>query len=266
LSGTVPLTQPVECKKNVPSGTIVINRPDKRNALSRHCMLQIRQALEDFHQERSVRAVILIGAGKAFCSGMDLQEMQETNNEPDPQAQWHEDTQQYKQLVEVMLRFPKPLIAAVNGPAVAGGAGLVLACDLVVAAKSATLGLPEPQRGLVAGLVAPLLNFRLGASRAANMLLQARHFSAEEALQMGAFHELVDDELVWARAHELAQQATQSAPESLQLTKQMLNETIGEHLFMQLNLGAAASAAARTTDAAREGLQAFLEKRQPDWK
>ena len=260
------MKQLVECKKNVPSGTIVINRPEKRNALSRYCMLQIKQALEDFHQERSVRAVILIGAGDAFCAGMDLQEMQETTKDQDPQAQWHDDAQQYKQLVEMMLRFPKPLIAAVNGPAVAGGAGLVLACDLVVAAKSATIGLPEPQRGLVAGLVVPLLNFRLGAGRAANMLLQARHFSADEALQMGAFHELVDDELVWARAHELAQQATQSAPESLQLTKQMLNETIGEDLLMQLNIGAAASAASRTTEAAREGLQAFLDKRKPDWK
>lgn len=256
----------VECKKHLPSGTIVINRPEKCNALSRHCMLQLKQALEDFHQERSVRAVILTGAGNTFCAGMDLQEMRDANKEDDPQAQWHDDAQQYNELVQFMLRFPKPLIAAINGPAIAGGAGLMLACDLVVAAKSATFGLPEPQRGLVAGLVAPLLTFRLGASSAANLLLQARHFSAEEAEQMGAFHELVDDELVWARAHELAKQTALSAPEALQLTKRMLNETIGETLFMQLNIGAAASAASRTTDAARQGLEAFFEKQPPDWQ
>ena len=264
--GEILLIQLVECKKHVPSGTIVINRPEKCNALSRHCMLQLKQALEDFHQERSVRAVILTGAGDAFCAGMDLQEMHDANKEQDPQAQWYEDAQQYNQLVQYMLRFPKPLIAAVNGPAIAGGAGLVLACDLVIASQRATFGLPEPQRGLVAGLVVPLLNFRIGASRAANVLLQARQFSAEETLQMGAFHELVNDDLVWARAHELAQQSAASAPESLQLTKRMLNETIGETLFMQLNVGAAASATSRTTDAAREGLEAFLEKREPDWQ
>jgi len=259
------LIQLIKTKKHAPSGTIVIDRPEKRNALSRHCMLQLKQALEDFHQERSVRAVILTGAGNCFCAGMDLQEMQDAQREQDPQAQWYEDAQQYKQLVEYMLRFPKPLIAAVNGPAIAGGAGLVLACDLVIASRQASLGLPEPRRGLVAGLVAPLLNFRLGASQAANLLLQARHFSAEEIHQMGVFHELVDDELVWARAHEMAQQTAESAPEALQLTKQLLNETIGETLFMQLNIGAAASATSRTTEAAGEGLKAFLEKRLPEW-
>tara|TARA_Y100001960_G_scaffold314504_1_gene378791 strand:- start:101 stop:883 length:783 start_codon:yes stop_codon:yes gene_type:complete len=257
--------QLIKTKKHAPSGTIIIDRPEKRNALSRHAMLQLKQALEDFHQERSVRAVILTGAGDCFCAGMDLEEMQATHQEPDPQAQWYEDAQQYKQLVEYMLRFPKPLIAAVNGPAVAGGAGLVLACDLVIASRQASFGFPEPRRGLVAGLVAPLLNFRLGAGKAANMLLQARSFSAEEAYQAGTFHELVEEALIWARAHEMAEQVAESAPESMQLTKQLLNESIGETLLMQLNIGAAASATSRTTDAAQEGLQAFLDKRKPEW-
>lgn len=256
----------VDLKKYVPSGTIILNRRDKRNALTRETMFELKQALEDFRQERKVRAVILTGAGKAFCSGMDLEEMLATSKRPDAQSQWYSDAVQYKELIEAMLRFPKPIIAAVNGPAVAGGAGLVLASDIVVAGEGASFALPEPRRGLVAGLVSPLLTFRIGAGYAANLLLSARTIDAAEALRVQLFHELVKDDLVWARAHALAEECAKSAPESILLTKRMLNENIGEHLNVLLSAGAAASATARTTEAAQEGLAAFLEKRAPNWR
>jgi methylglutaconyl-CoA hydratase len=252
-------------KKHVPSGTIILNRQDKRNALTRQVLIELQQAFEDLHLERRVRAVILTGAGQAFCAGMDLAEMRETSLQPDAQAQWYQDAVQYKALVETMLRFPKPIIAAVNGPAVAGGAGLVLASDIVVAGPEARFGLPEPRRGIVAGLVSPLLAFRIGGGCAARLLLTGELIAAQEAWRMNLYHEMVANELVWARANELAGQCARCAPESLLLTKKMLNETIGEHLGVLLAAGAAASATARTTDAAAEGLRAFLEKREPKW-
>jgi len=252
-------------KKTLPSGTIVLNRPEKRNSLSRQMLTDIAQALDDLHQERKVRAVILTGAGTAFCAGMDLMEMQETSQQPDALARWHEDAVQYRDLLDKMLQYPKPIIAAVNGPVLAGGAGLMLACDLVIGTPESKFGLPEPRRGIVAGIVAPLLVFRIGASHAANLLLTARMIEAAEAHRLGLFHETVAVDLVWARAQELAGEIASSAPEAIQLTKKMLNETIGESLGTQLSAGAAASAAARTTDAAREGLAAFLEKREPKW-
>ena len=255
----------VEVKKHVPSGTIVLNRPDRRNALTRQVLSELLQAFEDFHAERRVRAVILTGAGDSFCAGMDLAEMSETTRQDNAQEQWYHDAVQYKELIEYMLRFPKPIIAAVNGPAVAGGAGLVLACDMVVASGQASFGLPEPRRGLVAGLVAPLLAFRIGSGYAAKLLLSADLIDAQEANRVNLFHELVAQDLVWARAHASAEQCSKSAPEALQLTKKMLNETIGEHLGVLLSAGAAASATARTTEAAAEGLAAFLEKRDPQW-
>jgi methylglutaconyl-CoA hydratase len=255
----------VEVKKHVPSGTIILNRPDRRNALSRQMMTDLLQAFEDFHAERSVRAVILTGAGDAFCAGMDLAEMSATSKQNNAQEQWYHDAVQYKELVEFMLRFPKPIIAAVNGPAVAGGAGLVLASDIVIAGEHATFGLPEPRRGLVAGLVAPLLSFRIGTGYAAKLLLSAELIDAPEANRVNLFHEVVAQDLVWARANAMAEQCSKSASEALQLTKKMLNETIGEHLGVLLSAGAAASATARTTEAASEGLLAFLEKREPQW-
>jgi methylglutaconyl-CoA hydratase len=255
----------VQLKLHAPSGTIILNRPEKRNALSRDLLRELEQALSDLHQERKVRAVILTGAGSAFCAGMDLHEMKATNELENPFQQWHEDAVQYREAVEMMLRFPKPIIAAVNGPAVAGGAGLVLASDLTVAAPSAKFGLPEPRRGVVAGMVAPLLAFRLGGSQAARLLLTADVIEAAEAHRIGVYHEVVGENQVWARAHELAVACAASAPEALQLTKKVLNETIGEHLETLLAAGAAASATARTTEAAKEGLAAFLEKREPVW-
>ncbi len=258
----------IKLRKNLPSGTIILNRPAKRNALTRVLLEQIKQAFHDFHQERKVRAVILIGAGDAFCAGMDLAEMLETTRQPEAQAQaqWYDDSVAFKELLEVMLMFPKPIIAAVNGPAVAGGAGLVLAADIVVASKNASFGLPEPRRGLAAGMVAPLLEFRIGGSQAARLLLTADMITAQEAHRIGLFHELVEDDLIWARAHELAETCAKSAPESLQLTKRMINETVGNHLGVSLSVGAATSATARTTEAALEGLNAFMEKRPPVWK
>jgi methylglutaconyl-CoA hydratase len=247
------------------TGTIILKRPEKRNALSRALLAELMRAFDDLHQLRTVRAVVLAASGTAFCSGMDLAEMHNTSKSPDALTQWHHDAAAYRDLLEMMLRFPKPLIAAVNGPALAGGAGLALACDLVLATDAAAFGLPEPRRGLVAGMIAPLLVFRVGAGRAAYLLLSAQTIPAAEAHRIGLYHELVPADHLWPRANELAGQCAACAPEALLLTKRMLNETIGEHLTTMLTAGAAVSATARTTEAAAEGLSAFLEKREPKW-
>ena len=247
------------------TATVTLNRPDKRNALSRGLLSELHQALDDLHLERKVRGVVVTGAGPSFCAGMDLSEMLTTAETDDPQAQWHSDSVVYHGLIEKMLRFPKPLVAAVNGPAVAGGAGIVMACDLVVAGQRAMFGFPEPRRGIVAGMVAPLLAFRIGGSRAAQLLLTARVIDAHEAHDFGLFQQVVDDDKVWARAYQLVGEVAMSAPDALQMTKRLLNETIGEQLLSQLVTGAAVSAASRTTEAAAEGLAAFREKREPEW-
>ena len=189
--------------------------------------------------------------------------MQQTAANPNATELWRDDAVAYRDLIESMLRLPKPIIATVNGPAVAGGAGLVLASDIVLAAPEARFGLPEPKRGIVAGLVAPLLNFRLGGGRAAYLLLSAQLVAAEEALRIGIYHELMPGEKLWPRAHQMAGEIATCAPEAILLTKRMLNETIGENLSTLLTDGAAVSATARTTEAAAEGLAAFIEKREP---
>ncbi len=248
-----------------PCGTVIIRWPDRRNALSRSLLEQLQQALEDLHRTKSVRAVVLTGAGSVFSSGTDLKELQTSLSAENAQQQWMEDAQRLCDLLVAMLRFPKPLIAAVNGPALGTGLALVAACDLVLAADTATFGSPEPDRGLVAGVTVPLLAFRLGAGPAASLLFRGSPMSAPDAQRLGLVHDLVAFDLLWAKAHSLVTEISKGNAMSLTLTKRILNETVGELLPVQLSNAAAIAASARTTEDAREGLSAFLEKRTPRW-
>lgn len=229
-------------------------------------MLQeLSQALDDLHLQKSVRGVILTGAGSAFCSGMDLLEIHDSANQPEALKTWHDDAIALRDLLRKMLLFPKPIVAAVNGPALAAGAGLVLACDRMIGTEGATFGFPEPRRGLVAGLPAPLLAFRFGGAIAARLLLSAEAIGAEEAHRLHVFEEVVAEPVLWARAHEMVGELNASAAEALLLTKKLLNETIAEQLDLQLAAGAAATATSRTTEAAVEGVAAFVQKREANW-
>ncbi|MCR9119700.1 MAG: enoyl-CoA hydratase/isomerase family protein, partial [bacterium] len=133
------MSDSVQTKIHESVGTIVLNRPEKRNALTRRLLADLSQAFFDLHAQKSVRAVVVTGAGSAFCAGMDLDEMRAAAEEEEAQAIWRQDAHQYEEVIETMLRFPKPLIAAVNGPAAAGGVGLMLACDMVVGSDEATI-------------------------------------------------------------------------------------------------------------------------------
>ncbi len=259
----------IEVKIVESAGTIIIHRPDHGNTLTQHMLGQLIEALDDLYRERRVRAIILTGAGDTFSEGMDVRELQDDRAQPDQttaQHQWGEDATLYRDVVLRMMEITKPIIAAVNGPALSGGAGLVVASDVVVASTEASFGLPDPRRGLVAGVVAPLLCFRLGAGHAARLLLTSTTISAQEAQQLGIFHELVHPDKVWARAMQIAQECAAGSPEAIQLTKRLILETVGEQLATQLSAGAVMSATARTTEAAQEGIAAYLDGRPAKWK
>lgn len=261
----IAISDNVQIRRDGPSGTIVINRPDRRNALSREIVDMLDQALEDFYGERNIRAVILTGTGDTFCSGTDLYQLKETSESKNSLEVWHQDARKFLALIEKMLRYPKPIIASVNGWVVGSGLALMLASDMVVAGKDAKLLMPEPLLGLNAGITTPLLSFRVGTGLASSLLYSGAPVGADDAINLGLFHEAVETDLVWARCFEIAQRCAAGARESHQMTKQLINETIGENLFTQLSIGAANMAAARTTPAAIEGVKAFLEKREPKW-
>ena len=262
----IAISDNIQVRNDAPSGTIVINRPNRRNALSREIVAMLKQAFQDLLLESGVKAVILTGSGSTFCSGSDLYQLQETAEGNEPMKVWNQDVEDLLELVQIMLNYPKPILAAVNGPAVGIGCALMLACDLVVAADSASILMPEARRGLSSSFTAPLLAFRSSTGIASSILLSGRNVSASEGISLGIFHELVGFDLVWARANELAKECASGARESHQMTKQILNETVGEDLITHLTIGAANMAAARTTNAAKEGIDAFLKKRTPNWE
>lgn len=224
---------------------------------------QLLDALSDFHQDKSVRALILTSTGSTFCSGVDLKVWQSQTQQRDAIAQWQEIAAELQDLVEAMLRLPKPIIAAVDGPVLGFGLTLVLASDLVIASPKSFFEVPSSRLGLVSGLTVPLAAFRLGASTAARLALGGQRIDATQALQLGLAHQLVESDQVWVAANHWVSKIAESSAESIQLSKRLLNEMVGESMMMNLASGAAVLATACSTESAVEGLDAFVAKRPP---
>lgn len=259
--------QYVDVKVHGNIATILLDRPNVRNALSPQLLEDLSTAFSDIHQEKRAQAVVLTGNGEHFCSGLDLQILSEITEMPEAEAmsEWFSAWRNLTELLEQMLRFPKPIVAAVDGAALGAGLGLALASDLVVASSRASFAAMAVRRGLVGGATAALLSFRLGGSVAARMLLTGQPITSTEAYRLGMCCEPVPPEQIWVAATELAQQCTEAPREAVQATKRLLNEGIGETLLTQLSAGAADSATACTTESATEGIKSFLERREPDW-
>ena len=255
----------IRMQKSAPSGTVLIDAPASRNAFSREMLRQLADAIFDFHQDKSVRAVIVTSKGSTFCSGVNLKEWQSNSEELDAIEQWQDIASELQDVIEAMLRLPKPILAAIDGPALGFGMAIALACDLVVASDRAIFRIQSSKWGLVSGLTAPLLAFRCGASTAAGLLIGGEDLDSHRAHQLGLVHRLVPSEQIWAAANAWVSQIATSSAESMQLNKRLLNEMIGENLLMQLSSGAAVLATACSTEAATEGLRAFVDKRQPNF-
>lgn len=242
-----------------------LNRPERRNALSRGLIEELSDAIERAGRDSDVRAVVLTGAGSTFCAGMDLKESASKTGSisHSEESRLVANAQAIADLIDLVHKLPKPTIAALNGDAYAGGAGLALACDFVIASDGAKLGYPEVRRGLVASIVLHDLIRQAGDRRARRLLLSGTPISALDAYAWGLFHEITSVDLLLERAIELSRSLAECGPHALATTKRLLDES----LFRPATLrGAAAiSAAVRVSDEAVEGIAAFLEKRPPNW-
>lgn len=245
--------------------TITLNRPSKRNALTRTMLSDLRDALRKYRTDRQVRLLFLQGAGSVFCAGMDLAEMQSTAESPEAESLWKSDAEVYADVVTELLKFPAPTVALLNGPVLAGGVGLVLACDLVIGSQTSSFSLPEPQRGIVAAVVTPLLNHRVSTGPASWMLLSQSPCTADQAHHWGLIHQLVSPDQLAASGEALAGNILLGAPLALAKTKEHLREIANPALIQQVQEAAELSGVARKSPEAREGLAAFLEKRPPRW-
>lgn len=244
-----------------PAAVIAFNRPDKRNALSRHLIQAVEARFAEAEANAAVRCVVLTGNGPAFCAGMDLTELQESVR-ADADVIWN-DAQTLARLFDRIYSLSKPTLAVVNGAAVAGGAGFVSVCDLAIAVPTAKFGYPEVRRGLVAALVMPHLLRHVGERMARYLLVAGELIDAAAAERAGLINEVVVAEKLWHRADELIAACAAGGPQSLKRTKELLQQFSRQALSVEE--AARESAAPRLTEECRLGLEAFFAKKDPPW-
>jgi methylglutaconyl-CoA hydratase len=246
-----------------PAAKLTLNRPDRRNALSRELIVALGEAVARAGSDPAARVVLLTGAGNVFCAGMDLAELQESLGKgPEDTPVW-DDALRLGRVYDAIYSLPKPTIAVVNGPAVAGGAGLVAVCDLAVAAPVAKFGYPEVRRGLVAAMVLPHLLRHVGERMARFLLLTGELIGADEAQQAGLINAVVPIEQMQQQAQEWAQYLAEGGPAALAQTKELLRRF--SHQKVSVEEAARASAAPRLTEECRQGLEAFFAKKPAPW-
>jgi methylglutaconyl-CoA hydratase len=236
---------------------IRLNRPEKRNALSPQLLQELEQRFAEAEADSRIRAIVLEGAGPAFCAGADLAYLRElTAFTP------MENLADSELLARVLWRiysFPKPVIAKVHGPAIAGGCGLASVCDFIVAARTgARFGYSEVRLGFIPAIVGVFLVHKIGEQRARRLLLSAELLSAEEAERLGLVSYVVEDEQLDAFTDELARRLASYSADSLRLTKALLTRLPGMVPEAALHYAAGLNVLIRTTEEFRQGIEQFL--------
>jgi len=241
--------------------TIALSVPEKRNAISSQMISDLIGALDQ--AEHDARVVILTGSGKAFCAGMDLDELQ--NIASQTLQKNLEDARRVTKLFSRLYSFPRPVIAAVNGPAIAGGCGVATLADFTIAVPEAKFGYTEVKLGFIPAIVAVFLRRRLGDKSVRDLLLTGRVIDASEALRIGLITEIVPAENLMTRAREIATILLAASPIAVAQTKKLLLSFDHAEIRAELEAAIEANADIRSTPDFREGVAAFLEKRAPKW-
>ena len=242
--------------------TITLSRPEKRNAISYELIEELLAVLDEIAHS-SALVLILTGEGKAFCSGMDLENLKALSGRSSEQNL--KDSETMAQLFRALYDFPRPTIAAVNGAAIAGGCGLATLCDFTLAVPEAKFGYSEVRIGFVPAIVSTFLLRQIGEKRARDLLLTGRIIEADEAHRIGLINEIVSAEDLIARARALALQLLENSPASLSGTKRLLSDYARGELDAQIRSAVKENAAIRATSDFREGISSFLGKRKPRW-
>ncbi len=246
-----------------PVRTITLNRPERRNAMTHAMRTELISAFEETAAS-DCGALILTGAGDAFCSGLDLSELWSLHGKTSVDHRL--DAEQAARLFMTLYELPIPTIAAVRGAAIAGGTGLAMICDFTLATPSARFGFTEVRIGFVPALVSAFLSLQAGDKVCRDLLLSGRFFGADEAQRYGLVNEVIAIDELMARAKKLAEALLANSPQSIRATKQLLAAQNRSWLQAATSLALDANTESRLTSDFHEGVSAFLEKRKPIWK
>jgi methylglutaconyl-CoA hydratase len=246
-------------EKQSPKVTVLtLNRPERRNALTLELLNELCAAVHVASEQPEQRVLILRGAGAAFCTGLDLKEAAD-------QTKVHATADMVAKTLITISQARLVTIAAVHGAAVAGGAGVMSACDLVVAAEGTKIGYPEVRRGLVAGLVMTFLRRQIGERNMRELLFSSELINAARAKEIGLVNRVVAPYDVMSEAQKFAESVLQGAPGALAQTKRLMEELWWRSVKEDVDLALKYHMQARESAEAREGIAAFNEKREPNW-
>jgi methylglutaconyl-CoA hydratase len=246
-------------EKQMPQITVVtMNRPERRNALTIELLTELTAAINVIAAEPQQRILILRGAGAAFCTGLDLREA------ADP-TKAHATAEMVANTLIAISQTTLITIAAVHGAAVAGGAGIMSACDFVVAANGTKIGYPEARRGLVAGLVMTFLRRQVDERNMRELLLGSELIDAERAKEIGLVNRVVAQDDLMSEAQKFADSVLEGGPGALAQTKRLIEELWWRSVKEDVDLALKYHMQARESDEAHEGIAAFNEKRPPRW-
>ena len=256
--------QTLEIEQHAQLGTIWLNRPDVRNAFNETSIAEITHAFRHLDNARDARVIVLAARGKAFCAGADLNWMKKMASHTD--AENLADAGALAEMLKVIYRCSKPVIARVQGDCYAGGVGLVAACDMVVATEQAGFCLSETRLGLIPATISPYVIRAIGERAARRYFLTAERFDASEAKRIGLVHEVTDEASLDTEVGKLADALLACSPHALDEAKRLIRdvscETIDEELIADT---VRRIADIRSSAQGREGVQAFLNKRKPFW-
>jgi methylglutaconyl-CoA hydratase len=246
-------------EKQTPQITVVtLNRPERRNALTLELLNELNAAIKVASEQPQERVMILRGAGVAFCTGLDL-------NEAADQTKAHATAEMVANTLITLSQTRLLTIAVVHGAAVAGGAGIMSACDFVIATERTKIGYPEVRRGLVAGLVMTFLRRQVGERNMRELLLGSELIDAERAREIGLVNRVVAQKDLMSEAQKFAESALQGAPDALAQTKRLIEDLWWRSVKEDVDLALKYHLQARESSEAREGIAAFNEKRKPSW-
>ncbi len=242
---------------------LTLNRPERRNAMTPEMQLELIDAFE-FAAGSNAKALVLHGAGEAFCAGLDLSALQSMHDKR--AAEHRADAERIAKLFRTLYELPIPTIAAVRGPAIAGGTGLAMNCDFTLATPDAKFGFTEVRIGFVPALVSAFLALQIGDKRSRDLLLTGRLFGAVEAHALGLVNEIVEVDQLKARVEALLTQLRVNSPASLRATKKIMADQNRAWLDHAIDIGMQANASSREHPDFHEGVSSFLEKRKPHWQ
>jgi len=243
---------------------IALSRPEKRNALDDILVDELTRAFLDASKDSDVKVIVLAGEGKAFCAGADLAYLQKLSGYDFNQNL--EDSKKLMRLFHLIYTMRKPVVAEVNGAAIAGGCGLATVCDVVVASEESTFGYTEVSIGFIPAIVMTFLVRRIGEGRARELALTGRILGAAEARALGIVNEVVPHADLGARVQEIAESlCTNGSASSMGLIKEMFSKMDGLNFSDLLEYAANMNAAMRMSEDGRKGMGSFLKKEKPKW-